>query len=299
VSQPPEVLYESQLNSLPLICRGKVRDLYEINAQHLLMVATDRLSAFDVVLPTPIPGKGLVLTAVSNFWFRRTGHIIANHLQLAQKTLEEALPEPGERDSVTGRATVVRKLTALPLEAIVRGYLIGSGWSDYQRSGTVCDIELPKGLRLAEQLPEPLYTPSTKAAAGTHDENVDFTRTVALLGRKLAEQLRAMSLRLYQEAADFARTRGIIIADTKFEFGLDDKDRLVLIDELLTPDSSRFWPADQYQPGRNPTSFDKQFVRDYLNALNWNKKAPAPPLPSDIVAKTAAKYREAQRRLTR
>jgi phosphoribosylaminoimidazole-succinocarboxamide synthase len=286
------------IKSLKLLYRGKVRDIYEVDVKHLLMVASDRLSAFDVILPTPIPGKGIVLTAVSNFWFQRTRHIIANHVQLAEKTLAGVLPDPTERARVADRATVVRKLKALPIEAIVRGYLIGSAWKDYQKSGTVCGIRLPEGLRLADKLPEPLYTPSTKAAAGTHDENVDFNRSVALLGREIAEQVRAVSIRLYVEAAEYALTRGIIIADTKFEFGLDDGGKLVLIDEALTPDSSRFWPAEQYQPGKNPPSFDKQFVRDYLETLDWDKKPPAPPLPPEIVEKTAAKYREAQQRLT-
>jgi phosphoribosylaminoimidazole-succinocarboxamide synthase len=297
-SQPTNTQQDPLLRSLPLIYRGKVRDIYAVDAKHLLMVASDRLSAFDVVLPDPIPGKGVVLTAVSNFWFQRTRHIIPNHVQLAEKTLEEALPDPLERAPIAGRAVVVRKLKALPVEAIVRGYLIGSGWKDYQQSGAICGIRLPAGLRLADKLPEPIFTPSTKAAMGDHDENVDFARTVEILGLELAEQVRAASLQLYQEAAGYALERGIIIADTKFEFGLDEQDRLVLMDEALTPDSSRFWPADQYQPGRNPPSFDKQFVRDYLETLDWDKQAPGPVLPPEILAKTAAKYREAQQRLT-
>ncbi len=297
-SQPTNTQQDPLLRSLPLIYRGKVRDIYAVDAKHLLMVASDRLSAFDVVLPDPIPGKGVVLTAVSNFWFQRTRHIIRNHVQLAEKTLEEALPDPLERAPIAGRAVVVRKLKALPVEAIVRGYLIGSGWKDYQQSGAICGIRLPAGLRLADKLPEPIFTPSTKAAVGDHDENVDFARTVEILGLELAEQVRAASIQLYQEAAGYALERGIIIADTKFEFGLDEQDRLVLMDEALTPDSSRFWPADQYQPGRNPPSFDKQFVRDYLETLDWDKQAPGPVLPPEILAKTAAKYREAQQRLT-
>jgi len=297
-SQPTNTQQDPLLRSLPLIYRGKVRDIYAVDAKHLLMVASDRLSAFDVVLPDPIPGKGVVLTAVSNFWFQRTRHIIPNHVQLAEKTLEEALPDPLERAPIAGRAVVVRKLKALPVEAIVRGYLIGSGWKDYQQSGAICGIRLPAGLRLADKLPEPIFTPSTKAAVGDHDENVDFARTVEILGLELAEQVRAASIQLYQEAAGYALERGIIIADTKFEFGLDEQDRLVLMDEALTPDSSRFWPADQYQPGRNPPSFDKQFVRDYLETLDWDKQAPGPVLPPEILAKTAAKYREAQQRLT-
>jgi phosphoribosylaminoimidazole-succinocarboxamide synthase len=297
-SQPTNAQQDPLIRSLPLIYRGKVRDIYAVDAKHLLMVASDRLSAFDVVLPDPIPGKGVVLTAVSNFWFQRTRHIIPNHVQLAEKTLEEALPDPLERAPIAGRAVVVRKLKALPVEAIVRGYLIGSGWKDYQQSGAICGIRLPAGLRLADKLPEPIFTPSTKAAVGDHDENVDFARTVEILGLELAEQVRAASIQLYQEAAGYALERGIIIADTKFEFGLDEQDRLVLMDEALTPDSSRFWPADQYQPGRNPPSFDKQFVRDYLETLDWDKQAPGPVLPPEILAKTAAKYREAQQRLT-
>jgi phosphoribosylaminoimidazole-succinocarboxamide synthase len=289
---PPEIA------SLPLVYRGKVRDLYAVDDRHLLMVASDRLSAFDVILPTRIPGKGAVLTAVSNFWFARTRPIVPNHLQRAEKTLEEALPDPAERARVADRAVVARRLKGLPVEAIVRGYLIGSGWKDYQRTGKVCGIELPQGLRLADRLPEPIFTPSTKAALGSHDENVSFEQIAAAIGPELAEQVRETSLRLYREAADYALARGIIIADTKFEFGLDQEGQLVLMDEALTPDSSRFWPADQYQPGDNPPSFDKQFVRDYLETLDWNKQPPGPELPPEIVARTVAKYREALERLT-
>jgi phosphoribosylaminoimidazole-succinocarboxamide synthase len=238
------------------------------------------------------------LTAVSNFWFARTGHIVPNHLQRAGKTLEQALPDSVERARVADRAVVARRLKGLPVEAIVRGYLIGSGWKDYQRTGKVCGIELPHGLRLADRLPEPIFTPSTKAALGSHDENVSFEQIVTLVGREMAEQVRETSLRLYREAADYALARGIIIADTKFEFGLDEEGRLVLMDEALTPDSSRFWPADQYQPGDNPPSFDKQFVRDYLETLDWDKQPPGPELPPHIVARTVAKYREALERLT-
>ncbi len=291
-----DVLYESDLPSLRRIARGKVRDIYEVDDDHLLMVTTDRLSAFDVVLPDPIPGKGAVLTAISNFWFDRMASIVPNHL--ADIPLEAVLPDPGERAQVEGRAVVVRRMQALPVEAIVRGYLIGSGWKDYQRTGRVCGIELPPGLQLADRLPEPIFTPSTKAAVGEHDENIDFEATAALLGRKRAEQVREVSLRIYREAADFARERGILIADTKFEFGLDRDGTLVLIDELLTPDSSRFWPADQYRPGISPPSFDKQFVRDYLETLDWDKRPPGPHLPPEIIEKTAEKYREALRRLT-
>ncbi len=292
LATPPEIA------SLPLIYRGKVRDLYAIDDRHLLMVASDRLSAFDVILPTAIPGKGAVLTAVSNFWFARSRAIIPNHLQRAEKTLEEALPDPAERALITERAVVARRLNGLPIEAIVRGYLIGSGWKDYQRTGQVCGIRLPEGLRLAEQLPEPIFTPSTKAALGSHDENVSFAVIVGQIGAAMAEQVREVSLRLYREAADYALSRGIIIADTKFEFGLDEQGQLTLMDEALTPDSSRFWPADQYQPGVNPPSFDKQFVRDYLETLDWNKQPPGPELPPAIIERTVAKYREAQQRLT-
>ena len=289
-------LHESHLTSLPLIQRGKVRDIYAVDAHHLLIVTTDRISAFDVVLSDPVPGKGAVLTALSNFWFARMQGVIRNHLSTL--SLTDVLPNAAERATVAGRAIVVDKLRPLPVEAIVRGYIIGSGWKDYQKSGAVCGIQLPSGLQQAQQLPQALFTPSTKAEQGEHDENIDFERTTALLGRACAEQVRDVSLKIYQTAADFARSKGIIIADTKFEFGLDANDELVLIDEVLTPDSSRFWPADEYQVGISPPSFDKQFVRDYLETLDWNKQAPAPPLPAAILAKTAAKYREALTRLT-
>jgi len=290
-----ETLYESTLTSLPLVVRGKVRDIYGVGDDHLLIVTTDRLSAFDVVLPDPVPGKGAVLTAVANFWFHRTRDIIPNHL--AALSLSEVLPDARERAQVEGRAIVVRKLKTLPVEAVVRGYLIGSGWKDYQRSGQVCGIALPAGLRMADKLPEPIYTPSTKAAPGTHDENIDFEATRALLGDALAAQVRDVSLEIYSSCAAYARERGIIIADTKFEFGLDPDGGLVLIDEILTPDSSRFWPADSYAPGQSPPSFDKQFVRDYLETLDWDKTTPGPRLPAEVMEKTAAKYREAQTRL--
>lgn len=292
---PPKVLYRSRLNSLKLLNRGKVRDLYEIDSHRLLIVTCDRLSAFDVVLPDPIPGKGQVLTRLSNFWFRRMGHLIPNHL--LDVSLESVLPDPGERDQVETRAVVVKRLKPLPVEAIVRGYLIGSGWKDYQRTGRVCGIQLPPGLRMAEKLPRPIYTPSTKAELGTHDENIDYQRTVALLGPEIAARVRDVSLRIYAEAAEYAQGRGIIIADTKFEFGLDGAGGLYLIDELLTPDSSRFWPADEYRVGISPPSFDKQFVRDYLESIGWDKRPPAPHLPPEIIARTAEKYREAARRL--
>ncbi|HHJ13049.1 MAG TPA: phosphoribosylaminoimidazolesuccinocarboxamide synthase [Gammaproteobacteria bacterium] len=292
----PDVLYESSL-SLPLLARGKVRDIYAVGEDHLLIVTSDRLSAFDVVLPDPIPGKGEVLTAVSNFWFDKTRTIVPNHLA-DEPGLEQVLPDAAEREQVAGRAMLVRRLRALPVEAIVRGYLIGSGWKDYQATGAVCGIRLPDGLELAGQLPEPIYTPSSKAEVGAHDENIDYAATESLLGPELAARVRETSLAIYRMAAEHARARGIIIADTKFEFGLDGDGRLVLIDEVLTPDSSRFWPADRYRPGQSPPSFDKQFVRDYLETLDWDKCPPGPRLPSEIIEKTAKKYREALQRLT-
>jgi len=281
-----DVLFETHLQSLPLLARGKVRDIYSVGDDHLLIVTTDRLSAFDVVLPDPIPGKGAVLTAVSSFWFQRPG------------TLESVLPNRREREQVEGRAVVVRKLKALPVEAIVRGYLIGSGWKDYQASGAVCGIQLPDGLQLADQLPDAIYTPSTKAELGDHDVNIEYAQSVELLGAGLASRVRDVSLQIYTEAALYARQRGIIIADTKFEFGLDDNDELVLIDEALTPDSSRFWPQDEYRAGISPPSFDKQFVRDYLETLDWDKTPPGPSLPGDIIQRTAEKYQQALRQLT-
>ncbi len=289
-------LHQSELSGLKLINRGKVRDVYEVDADHLLIVTTDRLSAFDVVLPQPIPGKGEVLTRVARFWFGRTRHIVPNHL--AELPLAEVVKDPEERARLGDRAMIVRRLRPLPVEAIVRGYLIGSGWKDYQATGAVCGIDLPPGLRMADRLPEPIYTPSTKAAVGDHDENIDYARTVGLLGAGLAAQVRDTSLRIYTECAAYARERGIIIADTKFEFGVDRDGRLHLIDEILTPDSSRFWPADQYAPGASPPSFDKQFVRDYLETLDWDKRPPGPELPQQIIDKTAQKYREAEARLT-
>lgn len=288
-------LHQSTLTSLPLLHRGKVRDLYEVDAQHLLIVQTDRLSAFDVILDDPIPGKGEVLTAVSNFWFAKLQHVIPNHLSGIAP--ESVVKGEAEIAQVKGRAFVTKKLKPLPIEAIVRGYLVGSGWKDYQKTGTICGLALPKGLREAEKLPEPLFTPSTKAAVGDHDENISYAQAVELLGEKMAAQVRDATLALYTEAANYAATKGIIIADTKFEFGVDDAGTLYLIDEALTPDSSRFWPADQYQVGSNPPSFDKQFVRDWLEASGWNKRAPAPRVPADVLEKTAAKYREAQQRL--
>ncbi|MBN2887180.1 MAG: phosphoribosylaminoimidazolesuccinocarboxamide synthase [Chromatiaceae bacterium] len=290
-------LYQSSLSHLPLLSRGKVRDLYAVGDDHLLVVASDRLSAFDVVLPQPIPGKGEVLTRLSRFWFARTQGLIPNHL--SEVPVEAVVTDPDELAQLGERAMLVRRLRPLPVEAIVRGYLIGSGWKDYQREGAVCGIRLPEGLRLADRLPEPLFTPSTKAEIGDHDENIDFARMVSALGQELAEQVRDASLAIYRECAAHALERGIIIADTKFEFGLDAEGRLHLIDEVLTPDSSRFWPADQYQPGVSPPSFDKQFVRDYLEGLNWDKTPPGPELPQAIVDRTAAKYHEAEQRLTR
>ncbi len=292
----PVALYESSLSSLKLIARGKVRDIYDINDKYMLIVATDRLSAFDVILPDPIPGKGRVLTRISNFWFDKLGYIMPNHI--SDLTLADVLPDALERAQVEGRAVVVKKLKPLPVEAIVRGYLIGSGWKDYQKTGEVCGIKLPEGLQQAEQLPEPIYTPSTKAAVDQHDENVSFEKTVALMGQDLAEQVRNASLKIYKEAAAYAIERGIIIADTKFEFGVDDAGVLYLIDEVLTPDSSRFWPADEYQVGISPPSFDKQYIRDYLETLDWNKTAPGPLLPSEVTGFCAKKYAEAETRLT-
>ena len=290
------VLFESNLSSLPLIHRGKVRDIYAVDDEHMLIVTTDRLSAFDVILPTPIPGKGRVLTQISNFWFARMQHLVPNHL--SDLRLEDVITDPAERAPLEGRSVIVRRLKALPVEAIARGYLIGSGWKDYQATGAVCGVALPPDLPLAGKLPQAIFTPSTKAEVGVHDENVDFEHIAAKLGRELAEQVREVTLAIYAEAADYALTRGIIIADTKFEFGLDREGRLTLIDEALTPDSSRFWPADTYRPGISPPSFDKQFVRDYLETLDWDKTAPGPELPPDIAAKTAEKYAEALRRLT-
>ncbi|MEW6692382.1 MAG: phosphoribosylaminoimidazolesuccinocarboxamide synthase [Pseudomonadota bacterium] len=290
-------LFDSHIPNLPLIHRGKVRDIYGVDDKHLLIVTTDRLSAFDVILPTPIPGKGEVLTQTALFWFKRFERLIPNHLA-TDLTLEDVIPDAQLRAMLAPRTMLVKKLKALPIEAIARGYLIGSGWKDYQATGKVCGIPLPAGLRLADKLPEPIYTPSSKAAVGEHDENIDFEATVRLVGRELAEQVRDMTLRIYKEAADYALQRGIIIADTKFEFGIDEHGTLHLIDEVLTPDSSRFWPLDSYAPGQSPDSFDKQFVRDWLETLDWDKTPPGPELPPEIVERTASKYREALQRLT-
>ena len=284
----PAAVFETHLKSLPLVHRGKVRDIYAAGPEHLLIVTSDRLSAFDVVLPDPIPGKGAVLTGISKFWFERTQAIIPN--QLTALALADAVKDPAEQALLKDRAMLVRRLKALPIEAVVRGYLIGSGWKDYQKTGAVCGIELPPGLQLADRLPQPLFTPATKAPKGQHDENISFEETARLLGQPLAEKVREKSIQLYEYAAAHALTRGIIIADTKFEFGLDNGGQLVLIDEALTPDSSRFWPADSYRPGISPPSFDKQYVRDYLETLDWPKKPPAPHLPAEVIAKTAEKY---------
>lgn len=291
----PTTLLQSNLPSLELIHRGKVRDVYALSGNRLLIVATDRLSAFDVVLPDPIPGKGEMLTQISNFWFGKTAHILPNHL--LHTPLEEVLPPGTDLHLYRKRAVVTRRLKPVPVEAIARGYLIGSGWKDYQATGSLCGIRLPAGLRQAEQLPEPIFTPSTKAAVGDHDENVSFDAVVTAVGRDLAEQVRDATLAIYKWAAAYAAERGIIIADTKFEFGTDEHGKLYVMDEMLTPDSSRFWPADQYRVGISPPSYDKQFVRDYLETLDWNKKAPGPHIPAEVIAGTSAKYAEALQRL--
>jgi phosphoribosylaminoimidazole-succinocarboxamide synthase len=289
-------LFETRISSLKKIHQGKVRDIYDVDKDHLLIVATDRLSAFDVVLPDPIPFKGQVLTQISLFWFEKTRHMTANHLSGLK--VEDIIEDPKERAQLMGRAMVVKKLLALPIEAVVRGYLIGSGYKDYQRHGAVCGIELPRGLQMADRLPEPIFTPASKAPAGSHDENIDFDAMVKLVGGECAANIRRIALDIYRFAAEHARARNIIIADTKFEFGTDQAGRLFLIDEALTPDSSRFWPMASYKPGISPPSFDKQFVRDYLESLHWNKKPPAPHLPPEILARTSDNYREALKLLT-
>lgn len=290
-----DALFESKITSLPLRHKGKVRDIYDIDDQHMLIVTSDRLSAFDVILPTPIPGKGRILTQIADFWFHQFEDLIPN--QLSDITLEDVLPNEAERAPLEGQAIVVRKLKALPIEAIVRGYLIGSGWKDYQATGAICGIALPEGLQQADKLPNTIFTPSSKAAVGEHDENIDFDTVVNLVGKDIAEQIRDVSIEIYTRASQYALDRNIIIADTKFEFGLDDDGRLTLIDEVLTPDSSRFWATEHYQPGISPPSFDKQFVRDYLETLDWDKTAPGPELPEEIAIKTAEKYEEARHRL--
>jgi phosphoribosylaminoimidazole-succinocarboxamide synthase len=291
-----QTVFRTALHGLEKRHEGKVRDIYSAGADALLIVTTDRLSAFDVVLPDPIPGKGHVLNEISNFWFARTRHIVPNHL--TERAIGDLVADPADRAALAGRAVIVRRLKPLPIEAVVRGYLIGSGWKDYQKTGGVCGIALPSGLPLAARLPTPLFTPATKAAAGEHDENISFAQVEKLIGAALAALVRDTALALYAFAAAHASSRGIIIADTKFEFGLDEQGTLTLIDEALSPDSSRFWPADTYSPGTSPPSFDKQFVRDYLETLDWNKKAPGPKLPSQIIARTSEKYREALARLT-
>ncbi|MBP4052290.1 phosphoribosylaminoimidazolesuccinocarboxamide synthase [Chromobacterium violaceum] len=287
-------LSTTNLTSLKKIYSGKVRDLYEIDDKRMLMIATDRLSAFDVILDDPIPAKGQILTAISNFWFDKLKDVVPNHLTGDQP---EDVVAAADLPQVEGRAVVAKRLKAVPIEAVVRGYLAGSGWKEYRQSGSVCGIALPAGLKEADKLPEPIFTPSTKAAVGDHDENISFAQCEAIVGAELAAKVRDTAILLYQTATEYAATRGIIICDTKFEFGLDENGTLTLMDEALTPDSSRFWPADSYQPGSNPPSFDKQFVRDWLEASGWNKQAPAPAVPLDVREKTAAKYREALEKL--
>jgi phosphoribosylaminoimidazole-succinocarboxamide synthase len=291
-----DLLFESSIPELPLIGRGKVRDIYSVDEQHLLIVTTDRLSAFDVVMPDPVPGKGEVLTKISLFWFRMMSDIIDN--QLTDLTVADVIKDRGLQEQLQARALVVKRLKPLPIEAVVRGYLIGSGWKDYQETGQICGIDLPAGLRQAEKLPNTLFTPAYKAEAGAHDENISFDKVVELVGGKLATRVRDISIEIYERASAYALERGIIIADTKFEFGLDEQGRLHIIDEALTPDSSRFWPVDDYEVGISPPSFDKQFVRDYLETLDWDKTPPAPDLPTEILEKTAEKYQEAYTRMT-
>jgi len=292
----PPTVYRTALRGLKRIHEGKVRDIYAVGDDALLIVTSDRLSAFDVVLPDPIPGKGCVLNGISNFWFARTQHLVPNHL--TGRDPAEVAHDAEERALLAGRSVIVRRLQPLPIEAVVRGYLIGSGWKDYRASGAVCGIALPPGLQLAAQLPQPLFTPAFKAQAGAHDENISYARVTELIGAELAAAVRDTALELYEFGAAHALARGIIVADTKFEFGVDERGALTLIDEVLTPDSSRFWPADTYRVGASPPSFDKQFVRDYLETLDWNKKAPGPRLPPEVIARTSEKYREALARLT-
>jgi phosphoribosylaminoimidazole-succinocarboxamide synthase len=287
-------LYESTIKSLPRLGKGKVRDIYAVGSDKMLIVTSDRLSAFDVVLGDPIPDKGRVLNEMANFWFGKLGHVVPNQLTGIDPA---SVVSKEEAQQVAGRSVVVKKLKPLPIEAVVRGYIIGSGWKDYQKTGKVCGIALPKGLQQAQKLPEPIFTPATKAESG-HDENISFDEAVKLIGKDRAEKVRDISIRLYKEASEYAAKKGIIIADTKFEFGLDEEGNVVLIDEVLTADSSRFWPADSYQVGMSPPSFDKQYVRDYLETLDWNKTPPAPKLPAEVIRKTSEKYREALERLT-
>ena len=292
-----EPLFESRVPGLPMIGRGKVRDIYSVDDNHLLIVTTDRLSAYDIVLPDPVPMKGYVLTQISLFWFRMMADIIDN--QLTELAVSDVVADSDTAGALRDRALVVKRLKPLPIEAVVRGYLIGSGWRDYQQSGQVCGVDLPPGLEQAEQLPETLFTPASKAEAGDHDENISFSGVVDLVGERLAQKVRDVSIAIFERAAQYALGRGIIIADTKFEFGLDDEGRLYLIDEVLTPDSSRFWPVDGYATGVSPPSFDKQFVRDYLDTLDWDKTAPGPALPADVLAQTSEKYQEAYARLVK
>lgn len=295
MSAAEAVLYQTDLKSLPFLHRGKVRDLYAVGDDRLLVVQSDRLSAFDVILPTPIPGKGRVLTELSLFWFDRLKHVVPNHLTGIDP---DTVVAPEERGQIAGRAIVVKKYKPLLVEAVVRGYLIGSGWSDYQKTGAICGIRLPRGLQQAQKLPQPIFTPASKAPAGQHDENITFAQVEQTVGRELAARVRDISIRLYSEAAEYAATRGVLIADTKFEFGIDDRGNLALIDEALTPDSSRFWPAAEYRTGISPPSFDKQIVRDWLETQPWSKKHPGPALPPEVLARTAERYREVQRLLT-
>ena len=296
MSKSLAAVYETNLKSLPLVQKGKVRDSYAVGEDHFLIVTTDRLSAFDVVLPDPVPRKGAILTEISNFWFERTSEIIRNHL--TDITLESVVPNATERAPLEGRSIVVKKVKPLAIEAVVRGYLIGSGWKDYQKNGSVCGLSLPPGLKLGQKLPEPIYTPSTKAPVGDHDENISFEQSCDIVGAALAEEVRSVTLDIYSKCAEFALERGIIIADTKMEFGLDSSGDLILIDELLTPDSSRFWPAASYEVGISPPSFDKQFVRDYLETLDWDKTDPGPNIPEDTLDRTTEKYQEALNILT-
>ncbi len=288
-------MYQSSISSLPLVARGKVRDIYSVGDDKLLLVASDRLSAYDVILPTPIPHKGEILVALANFWFGRLAHIVPNQLTGIDP---ETVVAPNEREQVRGRAIVVNKYKVLPIEAVVRGYLEGSGWKEYQQSQSVCGVKLPPGLQRASKLPEPIFTPATKAEAGEHDENIDFATTEKIIGAARAAEVRDTAIRLYTEAADYALTKGIIIADTKFEFGVDASGRLHLIDEVLTPDSSRFWPLSSYKVGESPESFDKQYIRNWLDSIGFNRKPPAPDVPPEIAQRTSDKYREALTRLT-
>ena len=289
-------LHTTSISSLPLHYRGKVRDIYAIDDHHFLIIATDRVSAFDVILPNVIPGKGKLLTELALFWFSRTHDLVANHL--VNLPLASILPDPTERAQAEGRCMIVKRLDALPVEAVVRGYLIGSGWKDYQQNGEICGIRLPAGLSQADQLPEVIFTPATKAAVGDHDENISFVDMQTTIGKQLADDIRRISIALYKDAASYAQKRGIIIADTKFEFGTDEHGKLILMDEILTPDSSRFWEAATWQPGSSPASYDKQYVRDWLETLDWNKQAPGPSVPEEVISGTLSRYREALKRLT-